>query len=493
MATLHRSIALFLSLFTVPAWAQPTHDAQLGDESAELQKLIAPQPETPSIHVESDVSFSVANLSAPDWSPRLTSEVERFLTYYTQDSKGREQANRWMQKLDAIRATIQPVLEHYGMPVDLMAVVMVESGGDPKAKSPKGALGLWQLMPDVGVLYNLKQTFWLDERMDVLKSTHAAAKYLKDLKQRLGSWELALAAYNMGYGGLLRSARAFNSNDFYHLVDLPSALPVETTQYVPRIAALAWVYTNRPAFNFSTASSEATATMSAFVRGGATLESLAKHLDMPVSALSAANPHLRRKRLETNVDDVLLNIPIVASKNDTKKRLAAWQQSFRPPAVEPVHFGERLSDMARRLRVRESALRSLNDLAPQEDPPFGVALAIPKEKITVKSDVTEGAPVIPALSVANPPAGSVRVFYKVIAGDTFAKIASFFQVSVKDIGEWNAVDLHASAVSGTVLQLFVPETLDLGLAKVWRESEVTLAEPGNSLQLQASTEVKQNL
>ena len=66
----------------------------------------------------------------------------------------------------------------------------------------------------------------------------AAAKYLADLHQRFGSWELAFAAYNMGYGGLLTSIRKYNTNDFWELSRLESGMPLETALYVPKIVAM---------------------------------------------------------------------------------------------------------------------------------------------------------------------------------------------------------------------------------------------------------------
>ena len=91
---------------------------------------------------------------------------------------------------------------------------MIESGHNPTVVSPAGAAGLWQFMPDAGRTYGLTVDRWVDERLDPERSTQAASRYLSDLYRRFGSWELAIASYNMGYGGLARSIRKFNSNDF---------------------------------------------------------------------------------------------------------------------------------------------------------------------------------------------------------------------------------------------------------------------------------------
>ena len=139
-----------------------------------------------------------------------------------------------MKRLDQLRPTLSGILESERVPQEIVSVVMVESGGRTTALSPKGALGLWQLMPDTARRYGLVVTPSRDERLDVDRSTRAAARYLRDLYQQFGSWPLALAAYNTGEQRVQRAVERSGSSDFIQLSSL-RLLPQETRNYVPAV------------------------------------------------------------------------------------------------------------------------------------------------------------------------------------------------------------------------------------------------------------------
>lgn len=131
---------------------------------------------------------------------------------------------------------IESILAREGVPVELSAVVKVESSGNRFALSQKGARGLWQLMPDTARRYGLQVDARRDERTDVEKSTTAAARYLHDLYSQFGSWPLALAAYNTGESNLQRAIYRAQSNQFAVLSFL-RVIPTETRSYVPAVLA----------------------------------------------------------------------------------------------------------------------------------------------------------------------------------------------------------------------------------------------------------------
>ena len=139
-----------------------------------------------------------------------------------------------MKRLDQLRPIVEPILGSEGVPVELASMIVVESGARPNALSPKGALGIWQLMPDTARRYGLKVAEDTDERLSVQQSTRAAARYLRDLYQQFGSWPLALAGYNAGEQALQRAILRGGTSDFVQLSSL-RLLPQETRNYVPAV------------------------------------------------------------------------------------------------------------------------------------------------------------------------------------------------------------------------------------------------------------------
>ena len=140
-------------------------------------------------------------------------------------------------RLNLLRPAVDPILRNRGVPAELAAVILVESGGRVDALSPKGARGLWQLMPDTARRYGLHVDEIRDDRLDLFKGTDAAARYLHDLYAQFGDWKLALAAYNTGEANVGSAILRGNSQDFYRLSH-QNMLPLETRNYVPHVLAV---------------------------------------------------------------------------------------------------------------------------------------------------------------------------------------------------------------------------------------------------------------
>jgi len=141
-------------------------------------------------------------------------------------------------RLSLLLPVVEPILIRHGIPADLAAVILVESGGHVDALSPKGARGLWQLMPDTARRYGLRVDQVRDDRLDLFNATDAAARYLHDLYAEFGDWKLALAAYNTGEANVGSAILKAHSQDFDRLTSL-RMLPLETRNYVPRVLAAA--------------------------------------------------------------------------------------------------------------------------------------------------------------------------------------------------------------------------------------------------------------
>jgi hypothetical protein len=137
-----------------------------------------------------------------------------------------------IERVTQLRPTIEPILRQEGVSTELSAIVLVESGGIPTALSPKGARGVWQFMPGTARRYGLVVSAARDDRLDIGRSTRAAARYLRDLYQQFGNWQLAFAAYNAGEQAVDRALGRTGQRDFFAI---RGALPHETRDYVPAV------------------------------------------------------------------------------------------------------------------------------------------------------------------------------------------------------------------------------------------------------------------
>lgn len=135
-------------------------------------------------------------------------------------------------KTDIYFPVIIPILHQYNIPEDFKYLPVVESGFT-NATSAVGAQGVWQFMPATAAAMGLEVRYNNDERNHLLKSTHAACRYLQQLYSQLHSWTLAAAAYNAGAGNISRNVKRQGSSDYYQL-----ALNNETAQYIYKIIAV---------------------------------------------------------------------------------------------------------------------------------------------------------------------------------------------------------------------------------------------------------------
>ena len=136
----------------------------------------------------------------------------------------------------------ETTLERHGLPLELKYLAIVESALNPVAVSRAGATGLWQFMFGTGRIYGLNINTLIDERRDPIKSSEAAARYLKDLFGIYGDWHLAIAAYNCGPGNLNKAIRRSGGKRNYW--EIYNYLPRETRGYVPLFIAANYVMQN---------------------------------------------------------------------------------------------------------------------------------------------------------------------------------------------------------------------------------------------------------
>ena len=158
--------------------------------------------------------------------------IEHFVTRFK--LRRRESLQDALERSGKYRARLTAILVREGVPTELSCLPLIESGYRTGVVSPAGAAGLWQFTRGTGREYGLRIDRYVDERRDPVKSTHAAARYLRDLHQMFGSWQLSLAAYNVG---AQRIAHVLERSEIRTYWDLKGALPQETNDYVPLFLA----------------------------------------------------------------------------------------------------------------------------------------------------------------------------------------------------------------------------------------------------------------
>jgi len=160
-------------------------------------------------------------------------QVERIVRYFS--GAGARQFQISQQRLENYRAMIEDVLDQEGLPRELMWIGLVESGYNALARSPNNDVGSWQFIRETAQTFGLRVD-GTDERTDPLKSTRAAARYLKFLYARFKDWPLVLAAYNAGERRVQKALEQSRTSDFWQLAE-SGLLPRETQAYVPAVLA----------------------------------------------------------------------------------------------------------------------------------------------------------------------------------------------------------------------------------------------------------------
>lgn len=450
-----------------------------GDVPAELRTPSAPaRPSAAGAQLLQPDSEFLRSLKLPELPVRWDPLVLRYLDYFKSDPKGRAVMGNWLRRAGRFRAMFERTLERHGLPRDLVYVAMVESGFDTGARSRVGAGGVWQFMPGAARAYGMEVSYWVDVRCDPERAADAAARYLKDLYVRFGSWPLVFASYNAGYGAVLKSITAYNTNDFWELVRHESGLPWESSIYVPKILAAAIVGTNAAAFGFGDVTPDP-----AYVYDeveappGTALSTIARAAGARIEVIEALNPHLVRGRTPPDRGPSRVHVPPGAGVTFTAN-LENANASERTETIV-LRFGETLDEVARTRGLNVRELRRLNGVKDSAELRAGVSIVVPKKggagaavakapKPAPEADKAPGATPEPdddLVIVAVPERtfsyeGRERVFYKTRDGDGLQEIAEAFGVRAEELTEWNNLDPTAKVQPRMVLQVFVRKDFD---------------------------------
>ncbi|MBR0258760.1 MAG: transglycosylase SLT domain-containing protein [Prevotella sp.] len=219
----------------------------------------------------------------------------------------------------------EEALEMYQLPLELKYLPIIESALNPKAVSRVGATGLWQFMIGTSKQYGLQVNSLVDERRDPVKSSYAAARYLKDLYKIFGDWNLVIAAYNCGPENINKAIRRANATtgknqdgeaapmnkDYWHIYPY---LPRETRGYVPAFIAANYIMTYYSQHNICPMTTRLPAKSdTVMVKRNVHLEQVAEVLGLNIDLLRSLNPQYRRDVVPGATEPSALRLPLTES------------------------------------------------------------------------------------------------------------------------------------------------------------------------------------
>lgn len=278
----------------------------------------------------------------------------------------------------------EEILEAYGLPLELKYLPVIESALNAKAVSSMGAAGLWQFMIATGRVYGLEVNSLIDERLDPVKATHAAARFLKDLYGLYGDWHLAIAAYNCGPGNVNKAIkRSDGKRDFWAIYPY---LPRETRGYVPIFIAANYVMNYAPQHNICPAKVELPVmTDTIMITDRIHLEQVATIVELPIEELRLLNPQYRRDIIPGDIQPYSLCLPIntvgacldnyddiLAYRadelvNNRRKEVEAARLAAPGGSGKTVYYkvrsGDTLGGIAKKYGVSVTKLRTWNNIS----------------------------------------------------------------------------------------------------------------------------------
>lgn len=326
--------------------------------------------------------------------------------------------------------------EKRGLPSELALLPVVESAFDPFAYSHGRAAGLWQFIPSTGKYFGLTQSWWHDDRRDVIAATDAALTYLERLATRFdGDYTLALAAYNSGGGtvssAMRRNRKAGKSTDYWSLT-----LPTETRHYVPKLIALAKIFDDPKAYGIDLPPLKDEPYFEVVNTGSQLdLAQAAELAGVDIDEIYLLNPSYNRWATNPEGPHRLL-VPRqqaeafrTALADFPREQRVSWQNY-------KVRKGDSLNTIARKFSTTPSVIQQVNKLN-SDLIRIGQQLLIPSA--TKGSDAYALSQAQRLERTQERKRSGNKVRYTVRRGDTFWDIAREHRVSVREVAAWNGM------------------------------------------------------
>ena len=307
--------------------------------------------------------------------------VRKYIDTYV-EGKMREKVSYMLGAANFYIPIFEEALEAYGLPLELKYLPIIESALNPSAVSRAGAAGLWQFMTSTAKIYGLTVNSLVDERRDPIKSTWAAARYLKDLYDIYKDWNLVIAAYNCGPGNVNKAIKRTEGKADYW--EIYYNLPKETRGYVPAFIAANYVMTYYCDHNICPMQTDLSMTTDTIhVNRQLHFKQIAEVCDIPMDEIRDLNPQYRRDIIPGNSQECILRLPnehlytlisnmdsVYNHKKDQlfthratvnlKETTSAKQASA--VVYHKIRSGDTLSTIARRYGTTVSRIKKLNGL-----------------------------------------------------------------------------------------------------------------------------------
>ncbi len=381
------------------------------------------------------------------------------------------------------RPLILRELKKAGLPEELSWLPLVESGYKISALSSARALGLWQFIPSTGYKYGLNRDDWVDERMDVEKSTRAAIDYFKDLHAMFGDWLTVLAGYNCGEGRVMRTIASQHINYLDRFWDLYQRLPNETARYVPRFVATLLIVRDPQKYGIDlgpeTAKTDILSYEVAEINRCLRLQDIAQALETPEETINILNAELRHRmtpdrpyKLKVPIEKAELLLKMAADIPSGQKPRDSFKTVRGVFIKHRVRQGETLASIAEKYKTSAEAIRSANRLS-KKRLAVGQRLNIP-----IRSSVASGS--------AEKATGSGKSMNHLVQkGDTLSALSRKYGISVTEIRKSNGLKSDTLKI-GQTLQL-VARNEDEPPARVRKQAET----PGKKEKVNPGTGTKQ--
>jgi membrane-bound lytic murein transglycosylase D len=292
-------------------------------------------------------------------NPLALRSVERNIKVLSQDIRGRFAI--WLARSGRYVRMMKNILREEGIPEEMVWLSLIESGFNTRAYSRSRAAGPWQFIASTGKRYGLTINWWVDERRDPVKSTRAAARYLRDLHEMFDSWSLAMASYNAGENKIKRAIRRTGSKDYWRLLKT-RYIRRETKNYVPKFIAARLIAVNPQQYGFTDIRYHEDLTYDEVVLEHAfSLDVLARCAGTTVDVLKGLNPELRRWSTPP-VRHYTLRIPRGTRERFLANLPAVPEGQRLSVKVHRVRPGDTVSEIAKKYRVPSQAIISYNKL-----------------------------------------------------------------------------------------------------------------------------------